>query len=80
MIQDLQKRAIEVVEATSAEDGKSVIASDSAIHAVLIDWNLGDDDKEHERASSLIRFLRSRNDKIPDLPDGRAQGRLRHHG
>jgi CheY-like chemotaxis protein len=65
LIQDLQKRAIEVVEATSAEDGKSVIASDSAIHAVLVDWNLGDDDKEHERASSLIRFLRSRNDKIP---------------
>ncbi len=64
LIQDLQKRAIEIVEATSAEDGKSVIASDSAIHAVLIDWNLGDD-KEHERASSFIRFLRSRNDKIP---------------
>ena len=32
---------------------------------MLVDWNLGEDDKEHERASSLIRFLRSRNDKIP---------------
>ena len=41
LVQDLQKRAIEIVEATSAEDGKSVITSDSAIHAVLIDWNLG---------------------------------------
>jgi arginine decarboxylase len=64
LVQDLQKRAIEIVEATSAEDGKSVITSDSAIHAVLIDWNLGDD-KEHERARTFIRFLRSRNDKIP---------------
>ena len=64
LIQDLQKRAIEIVEATSAEDGKSVITSDSAIHAVLIDWNLGDD-KDHEGARSFIRFLRSRNDKIP---------------
>ena len=64
LIQDLQKRAIEIVEATSAEDGKSVITSDSAIHAVLIDWNLGDD-REHDRARSFIQFLRSRNDKIP---------------
>ena len=64
LIQDLQKRAIEVVEATSAEDGTSVITSDSAIHAVLIDWNLGDD-ADHSRATAFIRSLRSRNDKIP---------------
>ena len=64
LIQDLQKRAIDIVEATSAEDGKSVITSDSAIHAVLIDWNLGDDE-EHEGARSFIQHLRSRNDKIP---------------
>ena len=38
---ELKDRAIEVVEAASAEDGTSVIASDSAIHAVLIDWTLG---------------------------------------
>ncbi len=64
LIQDLQKRAIEVVEATSAEDGKSVATSDSAIHAVLIDWNLGDDE-DHSPARAFIKFLRSRNDKIP---------------
>ena len=64
LIQDLQKRAMEVVEATSAEDGMSVIASDSAIHAVLIDWNLGDDE-DHEGSRAVINFLRSRNDKIP---------------
>src|SRR5688572_9013940 len=64
LIEDLQRRAIDIVEAISAEDGKSVITSDSAIHAVLIDWNLGDD-KEHEGARSFIRHLRSRNDKIP---------------
>ena len=64
LIQDLQRRAIEIVEATSAEDGKSVVTSDSAIHAVLIDWNLGDD-KEHEGAREFISLVRSRNDKIP---------------
>ena len=32
---------------------------------MLIDWNLGDDDMDHERARGFIDFLRSRNDKIP---------------
>jgi arginine decarboxylase len=64
LVQELQRHAIEIVEANSAEDGTSVITSDSAIHAVLIDWNLGDD-KEHVRSRDFIRFVRSRNDKIP---------------
>src|SRR4051812_2132476 len=38
LVQELQGRNIEVVEAASAEDGTSVVTSDSAIHAVLIDW------------------------------------------
>ena len=50
LVQELQGRAIEVVEATSAEDGTSVITSDSAIHAVLIDWTLGDDNGPRARA------------------------------
>jgi arginine decarboxylase len=64
LVRELQGRAIEVVEAASADDGTSVIASDSAIHAVLIDWTLGKDD-DHERARAFLQFLRSRNDKIP---------------
>src|SRR5690348_14413132 len=64
LVQELQGRAIEVVEATSAEDGMSVVVSDSAIHALLIDWTLGDD-PSHTKARSLIEFVRSRNDKIP---------------
>lgn len=64
LIKELQARDIDVVEASSAEDGQSVIVSDSAIHVVLIDWSLGDDD-DHERSLAFIQFLRSRNDKIP---------------
>ena len=64
LVRELKDRAIEVVEAASAEDGTSVIASDSAIHAVLIDWTLGKDD-DHERSRAFLQFLRSRNDKIP---------------
>ena len=70
LVQELQGRAIEVVEAASAEDGSSVVVSDSAIHAVLVDWTLGDHNGgpargDHERARNLIKQVRSRNDKIP---------------
>jgi len=64
LIRELQDREIDVVEATSAEDGTSVITSDSAIHAVLIDWTLGDD-HDHGKARAFLKHLRSRNDKIP---------------
>jgi len=64
LVQELQERSIEVVEAVSAEDGISVIVSDSAIHAILLDWTLGADDG-HTRARKLLEFVRSRNDKIP---------------
>jgi arginine decarboxylase len=64
LVQELKARSVEVVEAMSAEDGLSVIVSDSAIHAILIDWTLGED-KNHARALNLIKFVRARNDKIP---------------
>jgi len=64
LVTEMQGRNIEVVEALSAEDGKSVITSDSAIHALLIDWSLGED-KNHARARDLIEHVRSRNEKIP---------------
>ncbi len=64
LVQELQDRAVEVVKATSAEDGVSVIVSDSAIHVILMDWSLGAD-KKHEQAVNLLALVRSRNDKIP---------------
>src|SRR6478736_5546437 len=64
LVQELQERGIDVVEAASAEDGTSVVVSDSAIHAVLLDWTLGSD-SGHAKAIRLLEFVRSRNDKIP---------------
>src|SRR5512136_2435724 len=64
LVHEMQARGIEVVEATSAEDGASVIVSDSAIHAILMDWTLGDD-PQHEKARDLLKSVRARNDKIP---------------
>jgi arginine decarboxylase len=65
LVQELQARAIEVVEATSAEDGISAASADSAFHVMLVDWSLGDDDESHAGARSFLHFIRSRNDKIP---------------
>jgi len=64
LVQELQARNLQVVEANSAEDGTSVIASDSAIHVVLIDWTLNGD-KNHVHARRFLEFVRARNDKIP---------------
>src|SRR5690606_3976778 len=64
LVEELKSRGIEVVEATSAEDGMAVVTSDSAIHALLVDWTLGDD-TEHERTRAFLQFARSRNDKFP---------------
>ena len=64
LVQELQGRSIEVIEALSAEDGRSVVTSDSAIHAILIDWTLSGD-KEHKQAKAFLQFVRARNDKIP---------------
>ncbi len=64
IVQELQGRGVDVVEAVSPEDAMSVVVSDSAMHAVLLDWTLGHD-QNHTRARRLLEFVRARNDKIP---------------
>jgi arginine decarboxylase len=64
LVEELKGRALEVVEANSAEDGTSVITSDSAIHVILIDWSLGHE-HAHDRSRDFLQFVRTRNDKIP---------------
>jgi arginine decarboxylase len=64
LVDEMRARSIDVVEATSAEDGNSVIVSDSAIHVILVDWTL-DADPKHVKTRGLLDLVRSRNDKIP---------------
>jgi arginine decarboxylase len=64
LVEELKARAVEVVTANSTEDGMSVVTADSAIHVMLVDWHFADD-KGHAEAKALLRFVRSRNDKIP---------------
>ncbi|MGA9164837.1 MAG: Orn/Lys/Arg decarboxylase N-terminal domain-containing protein [Thiobacillus sp.] len=65
MVQGLEQRNLDVVQAYSAADGMAAVSSDAAIHAVLMDWTLGDDDARHDKAKALLDYIRERNDCIP---------------
>jgi arginine decarboxylase len=64
LVKELEERRVDVVQASSADHGYSVIVSDSALHAILVDWTL-DGDKHHNKARRLLESVRSRNGKIP---------------
>lgn len=63
---ELGRRGIDVVEATSCDDGQATITSDSAIDCMLVNWTLGrNDDASHAQATELLRATRARNAKLP---------------
>lgn len=65
LVQELQKADVQVVEATSADDGHSVIQSDPSLQGILLDWTLSDDDASHDKAKNLLAFIRAHNSQIP---------------
>ncbi|HET6552759.1 MAG TPA: Orn/Lys/Arg decarboxylase N-terminal domain-containing protein [Dyella sp.] len=65
---EFEDRNIETITATNVDDGRSMIMSDAALHAMLIDWSLpGSDGESHDNASAidLINTVRSRNENVP---------------
>jgi lysine decarboxylase/arginine decarboxylase len=63
---ELELNDVDVVCAPGAADGRGLFVSDAGLHGVLMDWTLGNDpDAPHAAAMDLIRFIRSRNEKIP---------------
>ncbi len=63
---ELELNDVDVVCAPGAADGRGLFVSDAGLHGVLVDWTLGNDpDAPHAAAMDLIRFIRSRNEKIP---------------
>ena len=66
LISELNARKIEIIEALSCEDGRAVIASDSGVHCILLNWTQGDNDAStHEQATELLRAVRARNASVP---------------
>ncbi len=63
---ELRARSLEVIEATSYEDGLATVASDSGIHCILLNWTAGlNDNNSHAQATELLRAVRKRNAKLP---------------
>jgi arginine decarboxylase len=63
---ELELNDVDVVSAPGTEDGRGLFLADAGLHGVLVDWTLGNDpDAPHADAEELIRFIRSRNGKIP---------------
>jgi arginine decarboxylase len=63
---ELKSRDIEVVEAASCRDGRSVIISDASIDAILIDWTRERRDSQNRaEVLDLLRTIRSRNVYVP---------------
>ncbi|MEI6493544.1 MAG: Orn/Lys/Arg decarboxylase N-terminal domain-containing protein, partial [Verrucomicrobiota bacterium] len=62
---ELELNDIDVVCAPGAADGRGLFLSDAGLHGVLVDWTLGNDPAPNAPAMDLIRFIRSRNEKIP---------------
>src|SRR5215471_15439923 len=66
LIDELDSRNIEVLEATSYEDGLATVTSDSGLHCILLNWTLGSNNRSsHEQATELLRAVRERNAKVP---------------
>lgn len=59
-------RSVDVVEATTIEDGEAVVLSDASVSCIFVDWTIGADDApSHEAAEALLRTIRSRRREVP---------------
>jgi arginine decarboxylase len=66
LIDELDSRNIEVLQALSFEDGLATVTSDSGLHCILVNWTLGSNNRSsHEQATDLLRAVRTRNTKVP---------------
>ncbi len=66
LAREFRERAVDVVEATTIEDGEAVVISDASISCVFLDWTIGGNDEAiHQAAEDLLRKLRHRRTDVP---------------
>ncbi len=62
----LEEREVDVIRALSFDDARAIVVSDASLRAVLLDWDLGHDDKgSHAQATALLHKLRERQGEVP---------------
>ncbi|KPJ67900.1 MAG: hypothetical protein AMJ43_02875 [Coxiella sp. DG_40] len=54
-----------VIEALHADDGLAIIKSNAAISCILLDWEIGEANKQSLSCAQLIKQIRDVNDTIP---------------
>lgn len=64
LARQLDNYDVAVLTADSARDGSLMLASDTEIQALLLDWDM-DDAVSHQSAIDVINALRRHNDKMP---------------
>jgi arginine decarboxylase len=66
LVQALEARNIEVAKALSVADGTAIVGYDTSLAAVLLNWNLGQNDAAtHAAAATLLSRLVERQDATP---------------
>ncbi len=66
LVDAISKEGYEVVRTSTPDDGLSLVKSDPSHSAILLDWDLPEDNQFDERAAlKIIRAVRRRNKKIP---------------
>src|SRR6202000_904275 len=66
LVQAIQEEGYRVVRTSTPEDGVSLVKSDPSHSAVLLDWDLPENNQFDERAAlRIIRAVRRRNTKLP---------------
>ena len=48
----LESRNVEVIRAISFEDGRAIVGTDASLGAILLDWNLGSNDRNVARSGN----------------------------
>ena len=66
LIEAIEKENYRVVRTSTPEDGLALVNSDPSMSAVLLDWDLAENNQFDERAAlRIIRAVRRRNKKLP---------------
>ncbi len=65
IIEHLEHLGFSVIKALQAKDGLTIIKANAAISCILLDWEIGEDNKKSLNSAQLIKQIREVNDSIP---------------
>jgi lysine decarboxylase/arginine decarboxylase len=65
LVKEIRYRRILVVEAASAEEGRTAITAAPLPFCVLLAWTLSEADATHEEAKALIDLIKGKESRVP---------------